>query len=57
MRRRPRPPARDTAGTGAVVMKRSAWLNPRIRDSRRLGLPIRGSGRMAQPIRSSPRQA
>jgi hypothetical protein len=57
MRRRPRPPARDTAGTGAVVMKRSAWLNPRIRDSRRLGLPIRGSGRMAQPIRSSPRPA
>jgi hypothetical protein len=52
--RRPRPAARGTAGTGAVVMKRSAWLNPLIQDSRRLGLPIRGSGRMALPIRSSP---
>ena len=55
--RRPRPSARGMAGTGAVAMKRSAWLNPLIRDSHRLGLPIRSSGRMAQPTRSSPRPA
>ncbi len=55
--RRPRPAARGMDGTGAVVMKRSAWLNPLIRDSRRPGPPIRGSDRMVLPIRSSPRPA
>ena len=66
-RRRPRRPARGMAGTGAVVMRRSAWLNPLIRasrrlgrmiwGSRRLGRPIRGLGRLALPIRGSPRPA